>query len=182
MRGDVGPGGAWTQDAKQVSSSALATNDIDGAWGIWHKASGAASRRMVKHLPYGDWSAGSQLSELNRLWLKVRRLHAKRSRQADEEADGLLDQASIILEDAEMNRIAKWQERVTTRSGASKWIKAKMAARKLPEDEDFDKLHCLWMKLLGKLLKPFHRDGTRASIVSIGRRTVCPLCLLILLR
>eukprot|EP00959_Pyramimonas_sp_CCMP1952_P227716 4761290-Pyramimonas_sp.AAC.1 len=116
--------GEWSAAAVSQFERAL-PYDIDLAWRIWQDAAGAPQAQIRRQPSNGGWLAGPRAAELDGLWKTFRRqLHDDRR----EAAECTLGYITSLIDDANTMRLKTWRERISTRSGAARWVKSRVAA------------------------------------------------------
>ena len=124
------PSMPWQTGDKADFGAAIAAKDIDKAWEVWFRAAGCARPSFHLQPENGAWKVGKAYQKLSDIWKRVRRLRHTGTVVNDVKADELLVDAAAIIEEADVERLDAWTEKVKSRSGAATWVKNRMATRK----------------------------------------------------
>ena len=136
-KGQEGEARPWTDPQKQEFQHLFEAGHIDEAWAHWHSCSFGATPYIQTSARRGAWPTGDETDNLNRLFSKVRKLRARGCPKADAEADGLFEKIACAIDCKKTERLEAWREKVSTRSGASAWVKSRLAQRLPPVLDSF---------------------------------------------
>ena len=122
------PMGAWTDQAADEFARLLPI-DIDAAWAQWLVASGGPQSSIQSSEPHGGFSVGQDHIKLRSLFRRYRQLSAKCTAHTDDIAADVLSAISAIIDFEGEQRLRRWRAAVSSRKGAARWIRNRMAHR-----------------------------------------------------